>query len=127
MAFMLVILTAGLGVILYAATLERDVELAAIRARGASGWQTAGLLIGEATSIMLIGLIVGTGIGILAAYLSTTFIAAGPGAGGEALVPVLFVLPPGARLLLGFAPAAVLLTSFAVTIRVARLDIAPVL
>ena len=127
MAFMVVILTAGLGIILYAATLERDVELAAIRARGASGWQTAGLLIGEATSIMLIGLIVGTGIGILAAYLSTTFIAAGPGTAGESLVPVLFVLPPEALLLLVFAPAAMLLTSFAVTIRVARMDIARVL
>jgi len=127
MAFMVVILTAGLGVILYAATLERDVELAAIRARGASGWQTAGLLIGEATSIMLIGLIVGTGIGILAAFLSTSFIAAGPGTAGESLVPVLFVLPPEALLLLVFAPAAMLLTSFAVTIRVARMDIARVL
>src|SRR5439155_2750491 len=90
MAFMVAILTAGLGVILYAATLERDVELAAIRARGASGWQTAGLLIGEASSIMLIGLIVGTGIGVLTAYLSTTLISAGPGAAGEALVPMLF-------------------------------------
>ena len=127
MAFMVVILTAGLGVILYAATLERDVELAAIRARGASGWQTAGLLIGEATSIMLIGLIVGTGIGILAAFLSTSFIAAGPGTAGESLVPVLFVLPPEALLLLVFAPAAMLLTSFAVTIRIARMDIARVL
>jgi len=127
MAFMVVILTAGLGVILYAATLERDVELAAIRARGASGWQTAGLLVGEAASIMLIGLIVGTGIGILAAYLSTSFIAAGPGTAGESLVPVLFVLPPEALLLLVLAPAAMLLTSFAVTIRIARMDIARVL
>jgi len=127
MAFMVVILTAGLGVILYAATLERDVELAAIRARGASGWQTAGLLVGEAASIMLIGLIVGTGIGILAAYLSTSFIAAGPGTAGESLVPVLFILPPEALLLLVLAPAAMLLTSFAVTIRIARMDIARVL
>jgi len=127
MAFMIVILTAGLGVILYAATLERDVELAAIRARGASGWQTAGLLIGEASSIMLIGLIVGTGIGVLAAYLSTTLISAGPGTTGESLVPILFTIPIEALLLLVLAPAAMLLTSFAVTIRVARMDIARVL
>src|SRR2546421_7302147 len=93
MAFMVVILTAGLGVILYAATLERDVELAAIRARGASGWQTAGLLIGEAASIMLIGLLVGTGIGLLAAYLSTSVISAGPGTAGGALGPVLLLFP----------------------------------
>ncbi len=127
MAFMIVILTAGLGVILYAATLERDVELAAIRARGASGWQTAGLLIGEAASIMLIGLIVGTGIGLLAAYLSTSVISAGPGTAGESLVPVLFIFPLEALLLLVLAPAAMLLTSFAVTIRIARMDIARVL
>ena len=127
MAFMVVILTAGLGVILYAATLERDVELAAIRARGASGWQTAGLLIGEAASIMLIGLIVGTGIGILAAYLSTSVIAAGPGTAGESLVPNLFIFPLEALLLLVLAPVAMLLTSFAVTIRIARMDIARVL
>src|SRR5207244_3389012 len=101
-----------------------QIRLAAIRARGASGWQTAGLLIGEAASIMLIGLIVGTGIGVLAAYLSTSFIAAGPGSAGESLVPLLFVLPPEALLLLVLAPAAMLLTSFAVTIRVARMDIA---
>src|SRR2546426_2403841 len=125
MAFMVVILTAGLGVILYAATLERDVELAAIRARGASGWQTAGLLIGEATSIMLIGLIVGTGIGSLAAFLSTTFIAAGPGEARESLVPVLFVLPLEALLLLLLAPPAMLLTSFSGPDRVWRLGIAP--
>lgn len=127
MAFMIVILTAGLGVILYAATLERDVELAAIRARGASGWQTAGLLIGEAASIMLIGLLVGTGVGTLAAFLSTSFISAGPGTTGEALVPVLFIFPPEALLLLVLAPAAMLLTAFAVTFRVVRMDIGRVL
>src|SRR3989442_2678878 len=127
MAFMVVILTAGLGVILYAATLERDVELAAIRARGASGWQTAGLLIGEASSIMLIGLIVGTGIGVLTAYLSTTLISAGPGTAGEAPVSLLFTIPIQALLLPVLAPAALLLTSFAGPIRVARMDIARVL
>src|SRR2546425_2779775 len=127
MAFMVVILTAGLGVILYAATLERDVELAAIRARGASGWQTAGLLIGEAASIMLIGLLVGAGIGTLAAFLSTSFISAGPGTAGESLVPVLFIFPPEALLLLVLAPAAMLLTSFAVTFRITRMDIGRVL
>src|SRR5881397_1512651 len=93
MAFMVVILTAGLGVILYAATLERDVELAAIRARGASGWQTAGLLIGEASPIMLIGPVVGAGIGVLTAYLSTSLISAGPGTAGESLVPLHFTIP----------------------------------
>jgi len=127
MAFMVVILTAGLGLILYAATLERDVELAAIRARGASGWQTVGLLVGEASSIMLIGLAVGAGIGTFAAYLSTTLVAAGPGGSGESLIPLVFMIPIEALLLLALAPAAMIVTSFAVSLRVAKMDIARVL
>lgn len=127
MAFMVVILTAGLGLILYAATLERDVELAAIRARGASGWQTAGLLIGEAASIMIIGLLVGAGIGTLSAYLSTSIIAAGPGGGTESLVPLAFTIPLEALLLLALAPVAILTTSFLVSFRVVRMDIGRVL
>ena len=127
MAFMVVILTAGLGLILYAATLERDVELAAIRARGASGWQTAGLLIGEAASIMLIGLLVGAGIGTLSAYLSTSIVSAGPGGGSESLVPLAFTIPLEALLLLTLAPVAILTTSFLVSFRVVRMDIGRVL
>src|SRR3989475_12761964 len=72
---------------------------------------------------MLIGLVVGTGIGLLAAYLSTSLVSAGPGTAGESLVPVLFIFPLEALLLLVLAPVAMLLTSFAVTIRMARMDI----
>jgi putative ABC transport system permease protein len=123
MAFMVVILTAGLGLILYAASLEREVELAAIRARGASGWQTAGLLIGEASSIMIIGLLVGVGMGVLTAYLSSTF-ASGS---AESLVPLFLIVPLASLLLLAAAPVAMLLTSILVSLRVVRMDIGRVL
>jgi len=124
MAFMVVVLTAGLGLILYAASLEREVELAAIRARGASGWQTAGMLVGEASSIMLVGLVVGAGIGVLTAYLSTTLVASG---GGESLVPLFLIVPVTSLLLLAAAPISMLVTSFLVSLRVARMDIGRVL
>jgi len=123
MAFMVVILTAGLGLILFEATLEREVEFASIRARGASGWQTAGLLIGEASSIMLVGLVVGAGVGVLSAYLSTTL---GSGS-GESLVPQFLIIPVVSLLLLAAAPFAMLVTSFLVSLRVARMDIGRVL
>src|SRR4030042_1277701 len=45
-AYIIVILTVGIGLIIFAATIERDVEFAAIIARGSTGWQTAGLLVG---------------------------------------------------------------------------------
>src|SRR5256714_5510613 len=124
MAFMVVILTAGIGLILYAATLERKVELASIRARGASGWQTAGLLVGEASSIMLVGLVVGAGLGVLTAYLSTTL---GVSGAGESLVPLFLIVPVTSLLLLAAAPIAMLIVSFLVSLRVARMDIGRVL
>jgi len=124
MAFMVVVLTAGLGLILYAATLERGVELASIRARGASGWQTAGLLVGEASSIMLVGIVVGAGIGVLTAYLSTTLGVSGT---GESLVPLFLIVPVTSLLLLAAAPIAMLIVSFLVSLRVARMDIGRVL
>ena len=124
MAFMVVILTAGLGLILYAATLEREVELAAIRSRGASGWQTAGLLIGEASSIMIVGLLVGAGVGVLSAYLSTTMVASGS---GESLVPLFLIVPAASLLLLAAAPVAMIITSFFVSLRVVRMDVGRVL
>ncbi|MFQ5838300.1 MAG: FtsX-like permease family protein [Thermoplasmata archaeon] len=125
-AFIVAILTAGLGLILFAATLERDVEFAAIRARGASGWQAAGLLTGEAFSIMLIGLAIGTGMGLLVAYfLLQVFVASfGP---QEALVPFLFELPVEGFLLVGLAPLAMLLTALLIAWRVARMNTAKVL
>jgi putative ABC transport system permease protein len=124
MAFMVVILTAGLGLIMYAATLEREGELAAIRSRGASGWQTAGLLIGEASSIMIVGLVVGAGVGVFSAYLSTTMVVSGS---GESLVPLFLIVPVASLLLLAAAPIAMLITSVFVSLRVVRMDVGRVL
>ncbi len=125
-AFIVAILTAGLGLILFAATMERDVEFAAIRARGASGWQAAGLLTGEAFSIMLIGLAIGTGMGLVVAYfvLQVFVVSFGP---QEPLVPFLFELPPEGFLLVGLAPLAMLLTALLIAWRVARMNTAKVL
>ncbi len=125
-AFIGAILTAGLGLILFAATLERDVEFAAIRARGASGWQAAGLLTGEAFSIMLIGLAIGTGMGLLVAYflLQVFVVSFGP---QEPLVPFLFQLPVEGFLLVALAPLAMLLTALLIAWRVARMNTAKVL
>src|SRR5436853_7722119 len=92
---------------LIAATLEREVEFASIRARGASGWQTAGVLVGEASSIMLVGLVVGAGLGVLSAYLSTTL---GSGS-AQALVPLFLMVAVTSVLLLAAAPSGVLVTS----------------
>ncbi len=126
-AFIVVILTAGVGLILYAASLERDVEFAAIIARGSSGWQTARLLVGEALVIMLVGLVIGAGVGLGTAFFATQFISAGPPGTPGPSVPYFFVFPWDAVLLVTLGPAAILLAALIVSARTAHLNVARVL
>ncbi len=126
-AFIVVILTAGVGLILYAASLERDVEFAAIIARGSSGWQTARLLVGEALVIMLVGLVIGASVGLGTAFFATQFLSAGPPGSPGPAVPYLFVFPWDAVLLVTLGPAAVLLSALVVSGRTAHLNVAQVL
>jgi len=126
-AFIVVILTAGVGLILYAASLERDVEFAAMIARGSSGWQTAKLLVGEAFVIMLVGLTIGVGVGTGTAFIATQWLATGPGGGLTSAVPYFFVFPWEAVLLVVVSPLAMLLSAFLVSARTARINVAQVL
>ncbi len=105
------------------------MEFAAIAARGANGWQTAAILLGEAVSIMLIGLAIGVGIGLAAGYLTLQIFLLGPPGVGvqEQFVPVSFVLPPEVLLLLLAAPAAMFATVLLIAWRIARMNVARVL
>ena len=125
-AFLVVILTAGLGLIVYAASLERTVEFAGITARGSSGWQTAALLVGEAFTIMIIGVVMGFLVGLLTGYLSVS-ITTPNFTGTETIIPNLFVFPLDGLLLLILAPAAMLATTVVVSWKVARMNVARVL
>ncbi len=125
-AFIVIILTAGLGLIIYAASLERTVEFAGITARGSSGWQTASLLVGEAFSIMIIGVLIGLAAGLLTGYLSVSITVPTFG-GSEPIIPNLFVFPLDALLLVILAPAAMLGTTVLVAWRIARMNVARVL
>jgi putative ABC transport system permease protein len=126
-AFIVIILTAGVGLILYAASLERDVEFAAIIARGSSAWQTAKLLVGEAFVIMLVGLTIGVGVGAGTGFLASQWLATGPTGTLTSPVPYFFVFPWEAVLLVILGPASMLLSAFAVSTRTAHLNVAKVL
>lgn len=125
-AFIVVLLTAGLALIIYAASLERTVEFAGIIARGSSGSQTAGLLVGEAFSIILIGVAVGLAVGLVSGYLSVSLTYGGISA-NQPIIPNLFVFPLDGLLLLLLAPAAMLATTAVVASRIARMNVARVL
>ncbi|MFQ5873523.1 MAG: ABC transporter permease, partial [Dehalococcoidia bacterium] len=126
--FIVAVLTAGLGLVIYASSLERDTEFASISARGSSGWQMAGLLTGEALSIMIIAIAIGSSVGFLAAYLTTETLILGPtGVPIERLVPFSLVLPVEALLLVALTPLAMIIVTLLVSWRVARLNIGKVL
>lgn len=125
-AFSVVVLTVGLGLIVYASSLERKTEFASLTARGASGWQTGAILLGEGFSIMLIGVLVGVGIGLVTSYAATQTFLLGPDQ-TEPLVPHPFVFPLEGLLLIAVAALSMFLATLFVSWRIARIHVAKVL
>jgi len=68
-ALSIAIMTVGVGLLVFVTVQDRERELASIMARGASGGQVRRVLMGESVSLMALGLVVGTSIGVLTAYL----------------------------------------------------------
>ena len=68
-ALSIVIMTLGVGLLIFVAVHDRENELACIMARGSSGRQLRRILMGESMSLMMFGLVVGVCVGILTAFL----------------------------------------------------------
>jgi ABC-type lipoprotein release transport system permease subunit len=64
-----VIMTSGLGLIVFATVSDREREIACIMARGSSSSQMRRMLMGESMSIMALGLVIGLSVGLLSSYL----------------------------------------------------------
>jgi len=71
-ALSIVIMTVGVGLLVFVAVRDREKELACIMARGSSGGQIRKILMGESITLMALGLVVGAGVGMLTAYLFNT-------------------------------------------------------
>jgi len=68
-ALSLVMLTCGIGVVLFVTVWDRRQELACIMARGSSPEQMRRILMGESLSLMALGMVVGVSAGLLSAFL----------------------------------------------------------
>ena len=71
-ALSIAIMTIGVGLLIFVAVHDREKELACIMARGSSGAQVRKILMGESMTLMVLGLIVGSAVGLLTAYLFNT-------------------------------------------------------
>ncbi|MEM2899351.1 MAG: FtsX-like permease family protein [Thermoplasmata archaeon] len=69
--FSVLIITIGLGMILYVASIEREREMAGLVARGASNSHIETLFIGEGLTIIIMGTIIGSTTGLITAYVYT--------------------------------------------------------
>ncbi len=67
--FTVLIVTIGLGLIMFVASLEREREMAGIVARGASTAHIESLFLGEGLTIITMGTIIGTTTGLATAYV----------------------------------------------------------
>ncbi|MEM2839191.1 MAG: FtsX-like permease family protein [Thermoplasmata archaeon] len=65
----IVIMAIGVGLLIFVSVHDRENELACIMARGSSGGQLRKILMGESLSLMILGLVVGTCVGVLTAFL----------------------------------------------------------
>ena len=122
-ALSIVIMTIGVGLLIFVSVYDRENELACIMARGASGGQLRKILMGESMSLMILGLVVGASVGVLAAYLFNTL--SGEGLHSAVERKMVFTLASFSVVLSSIA--ALLVASLLATARAGRIKLAEVL
>lgn len=122
-AMSIVIMSVGVGLIIFVAVTDREQELACIMARGSSGSQMRKILMGESLTLMAIGLIVGALIGLLTSYLFNTLTTTE----SFEVVPRRMVFTYVTWVVVGVSIASLLLASLLATARAGRVKLAEVL
>jgi ABC-type lipoprotein release transport system permease subunit len=122
-AMSIIIMSVGVGLIIFVAVADREQELACIMARGSSGSQMRRILMGESITLMILGLSVGAIVGLISAYLFNTLTMAG----SPWVVPhrMLFTYVTGAMVLV--ASGSLVVAALLATARAGRIRLAEVL
>ena len=122
-AMSIVIMSVGVGLIIFVAVTDREQELACIMARGSSGSQMRKILMGESLTLMAIGLVVGAIIGLLTSYLFNTLTTTD----SFEVVPRRMVFTYVTWVVVVVSIASLLLASLLATARAGRIKLAEVL
>ena len=122
-ALAFIIMSAGIGLVVFVTVSEREHELACIMARGASSRQMRRILMGEAIALLVMGVGVGVSTGMFTAvlfnYLSSVQ--------AETLAPHPLEITYVTWAIIGFSTAAFLLASLLATHRAGKMRLAEVL
>jgi len=116
------IMTVGVAMIIFVTVRERKQEIACIMARGSTSKQMTKMLMGESITLMMLGLVIGTAVGLLTAYLYNYMTAALSNQVGHSLVLTYVSLS-----ILLVAVIAMLVVSFLTTVRAGKIKLAEVL
>ena len=116
------IMTVGVAMIIFVTVSERRQEIACIMARGSTSKQMTKMLMGESITLMILGLLIGTAVGLLTAYLYNYMSAALSNQVGHSLVLTYVSLS-----ILLVAVVAMLVVSFLTTVRAGKIKLAEVL
>ena len=122
-AMSIIIMSVGVGLIIFVAVMDREQELACIMARGSSGSQMRRILMGESITLMILGLSVGAIVGLISAFLFNTLTM--PGSGGVVPHRMLFTYVTWAMVLV--AAGSLVIAALLATARAGRIRLAEVL
>jgi ABC-type antimicrobial peptide transport system permease subunit len=119
-ALSVAIMFVGVSLLIFVSVGDRERELACIMARGSSSSQMRRILMGESVALMMLGVVVGSLVGLLAAYLFNTL-------NPSALVPRTMEFAGVSWAMLFFSVVSILVSSLLATMRVGRVRLAEVL
>jgi ABC-type antimicrobial peptide transport system permease subunit len=123
-AFALLIIGVGLGLIMYVAATEREGEFASIMSRGASAKQVTNLLLGEAMTIIIIGVVIGTTTGLITAFVFNELISFGMTGGGVGVLDMPLTVSYQTIGLILATIVILIVASLLASLRIRRIDLA---
>ncbi len=126
-AFALLIIGVGLGLIMYVAATEREGEFASIMSRGASSKQVTNLLLGEAFTIIIIGVVIGTATGLITAFVFNELISFAMTSGGQGGLDMPLVVSYQTIGLISVTVLILVIASLLASLRIRRIDLASAL
>lgn len=119
-ALSVAIMIVGVSLLIFASVADRERELACIMARGSSGSQLRRILMGESVSLMILGVVIGSSVGLLAAFLFNTL-------NPSSLVPRTMEFAEVSWTLLLISVGSIMASSLLATIQAGKVRLAEVL
>lgn len=126
-AFALLIIGIGLGLIMFVAATEREGEFASIMSRGASSKQVARLLLGESVTIIIIGTVIGIVTGLLTGFIFNDLLSYAMVGLGQGVLDMPYVVSFQTLILIVVTIVILIVASLLATLKIRRMKLAQAL